>query len=142
MKIIHRIKKVFSDRKDKREKESAKFLADIFALGFNKIQFPILIQNGDDLTAIQDFEHFTSDPDIYFFEFERSTKLIDADGRQFKWAYNFELKTNFPDNFIQQLTLDDLKEIANKYFKNSELKGEIPTATNTKELIVILSEYC
>lgn len=142
MKIIDKIKKIFADRREERIRQEKNRPADLFNLGFNKIQFPIVIQDGDDLTVIQDFEHFTSDPDIYFFEFERFTKLIDADAKQFKWNYNFELKTNFPGEFIQQLALDELKDIANKYFKNSKVKPEIGTTKTSRELIEIISEYC
>jgi hypothetical protein len=142
MEIIYKIKRFFANRREERKRKEEIRLADLFNLGFNKIQFPILIQDGDDLTVIQDFAHFTSDPDIYFFEFEKFTKLIDAYAKQFKWNYNFELKTNFPGEFIQQLTLDELKDIANKYFENSNVKAEIGTAKTSKELIEIISEYC
>ena len=141
MKIIEKIKKVLSDRKEQRERKTQKIQADIFSLGFNKIKFPILIQDGDDLTAVHDFEHFISDSDIHFFEFEATVKLIDSEGRQFTWGYNFVFKTNFPNNFVQNMTLEEVKEIADKYFKNSKVKPELGSASTTKELIDILSEY-
>jgi hypothetical protein len=84
--MIDKIKKYFTDRNEKRTLENEKFFADTWALGFDKIEFPIIIQDGLDLSIVGDKGHFFGDPDIYFFEFGSSMRLIDSNGRQYTWG--------------------------------------------------------
>jgi hypothetical protein len=139
--MIDKIKKYLSDRKEKIKSQREKFLADTLALGFDKIAFPILIQDGLDLSIVGDREHFFGDPDIYFFEFGSSTQLIDANGKQFTWGYSSRQNSNYPDRFIKQLSVDELREIANQYFNDSRKKPDIGDEKSTRELIDKIGGY-
>jgi hypothetical protein len=140
--MIDKIRKYFSDRKEKTKLEREQFSADTLALGFDKIEFPIIIQDGLDLSIVGDRGHFFGDPDIYFFEFDSSMRLIDANGRQFTWGYSSGQKSNYPDRFIKQLTVDELREITNQYFKDSKKKPNIGDEKSTRELIDKIWDYC
>lgn len=140
--MIDKIRKYISDRKKKRKQESEKFFANTLALGFDKIKFPIIIQDGLDLSIIDDRGHFFADPDIYFFEFDNNMRLIDANGRQFTWGYSTDQKSNYPDRFIKQLTVDEIREVANHYFKDVKKKPNIGGEKSTRELIDKIRDYC
>ncbi len=139
--MIDKIRKYFSDRKESRKLEREKFYADTLALGFDKIEFPIIIQDGHDLSIVGDREHFFGDADIYFYEFDSSMRLIDVNGRQFTWGYSTGQRSNYPDRFIKQMTVDELREIANQYFKDSKQKPDIGDEQTTKELIDKIWDY-
>jgi hypothetical protein len=64
--MIDKIKKYFRDRTERKRLEKERYIADTWALGFDKIEFPIIIQDGLDLSIIGDKEHFFGDQDIYF----------------------------------------------------------------------------
>jgi hypothetical protein len=133
--MIDKIKKYFTDRKEKRRREEEKFFSDTWALGFDKIEFPILIQDGLDLSIVSDKEHFFGDADIYFFEFDDSMRLIDSNGRQFTWGYSSGQKSNYPDKFVKQLTMDELREIAGQYFKEAKKRLNLGDAKTPRELM-------
>ena len=139
--MIDKIKKYFADRQDRKSLAEKKFFADTWALGFDKIEFPIIIQDGLDLTIVVDKEHFFGDPDIYFLEFDSSMKLIDSRGLQFTWAYSSGQKSNYPDKLVGQLTVDQVREIAIHYFKDAKTKPDIANVETTKDLIEKIADY-
>ncbi len=139
--MIGKIRKFFSDRKENRKLEIEKYYSDTLALGFDKIEFPIIIQDGLDLSIVGDREHFFGEPDIYFFEFNSSMRLIDVNGRQFTWGYSTQQKSNYPDRFVKQLIVDELREIANQYFKDLKKKPDLRDAKSTKDVIDKISDY-
>lgn len=139
--MIGKIRKFFSDRKENRKLEREKYYSDTLALGFDKIEFPIIIQDGLDLSIVGDREHFFGEPDIYFFEFNSSMRLIDVNGRQFTWGYSTQQKSNYPDRFVKQLMVDELREIANQYFKDLKKKPDLRDAKSTKDVIDKISDY-
>jgi hypothetical protein len=139
--MIDKIKKYFTDRKERKRLEEETFFADTWALGFDKIEFPILIQEGYDLSIVGDKEHFFGDPDIYFFEYDSSMRLIDSHGLQFTWGYSSEQNSNYPDKLVGQLTVDEVREIANQYFKDAKTKPDIENVKTTKELINKIGDH-
>lgn len=139
--MIDKIKKYFADKKETKKLEEEKFFADTWALGFDKIEFPILIQDGFDLSIVEDMEHFFGDPDICFFEFDNSMKLIDSRGQQFSWGYSAKQRSNYPDKLVAQFTVDQVKEIVDQYFKDVKKKPDISNVKSTKELIHRIQDH-
>ena len=139
--MIDKIKKYFADRQDRKRLEEKKFFADTWALGFDKIEFPIIIQDGLDLSIVGDKEHFFGDQDIYFFEFDSSMRLIDSRGLQFTWGYSSGQKSNYPDKLVGQLTVDEVIEIASQYFKDAKKKPDIENVKTTKDLIDKIADH-
>ena len=111
-------------------------------MGFDKIGFPIIIQDGDDLTIILSHKDFFSDPDLYFHEFDESMRLIDSAGRQFTWDYNPRMSSNFPDKFIKQFTFDELLDTVNVTFRDFKKKPDLGQVKSITELITDLVKYC
>ncbi len=140
--MIDRIRKYFSERNEQKRLKAEKVFADLLALGFDKIEFPILIQDGFDLSIVSDKEHFFGDPDIYHFKLENNVRLIDYNGKFFTWGYNTRQKSNYPDKFVRQLTVDELREIANQYFKDAKKKPDLGNEKTTNELIDKIWDYC
>lgn len=133
--MINKIKRYLAARNEKRKANAEKFSAATWNLGFDKIEFPIIIKEDEDLFVIANKEHFFGDVDLYFFEFEPGTLLIDAQGREFTWAYSIRQNSNYPDKFIRQLTVEELREIADRYFKHASEKPTLGGEKSIRELI-------
>jgi hypothetical protein len=123
--ITDKIKTFFTDWRDKRRNERLKKLNDTFELGFNKIEFPIIIKDGLDLNIVYKYEDFYVDPDLYYHEFDSQFRLIDSTGRQFTWGYDQRLKTNHPDKLERTLTLDEVRQSFKDYFENAKKKPDL-----------------
>lgn len=133
--MINKIKKYFADRKKRRKARREEFFSATWNLGFDKVEFPIIIKEGTDLLVVNNKEHFFGDVDLYFFEFEPGTLLIDAQGREFTWAYSIRQNSNYPDKFIRQLTVEELKEIADRYLRHASEKPALAGEKSIRELI-------
>ncbi len=139
--MIDNIKKYFVNKQARKKHQEEQFFEAMWALGFDKIEFPIIIQDGLDLSIVDDKEHFFVDPDIYFFEFDSSVRLIDSHGRQFTWGYSSTQKSNYPDKPVRQLTVDEVREIAGQYFKHMEKKPDLEKVKTVKDLIDKIVDY-
>lgn len=139
--IIDKIKTILTEWRNKRKSERLKKLNDTFELGFNKIEFPIIIKDGLDLNIVYKYEDFYVDPDLYYHEFDSQFRLIDSSGRQFTWAYNQGLKTNHPDKLEKTLTLDEVRQSFKDYFENAKKKPDLGQGQNIKELIDKVADY-
>ena len=82
-----------------------------------------------------------SDCLLNFNDTAESMRLIDAQGRLFTWGHNSRLKSNFPDKFIKQLTVDEIRVTIEEYSKDFKRKPELGAELTTKELIEKLFEY-
>jgi hypothetical protein len=139
--LTDRIKIFFNNWTDKRRNERLKDLNDTFELGFNKIEFPIIIKNGLDLNIVYKYEDFYVDPDLYYHEYGSQFRLIDSTGRQFTWGYNQRLKTNHPDELEKTLTLDQVRQSFTDYFDKVKKKPDLGQEQNIKDLIDKVADY-
>lgn len=98
-------------------------------LGFNKIAFPILIKDGDDLNLVY-LDEFAKDADLHYHEFENNYELIDSNGQLLTWKYDHTNKINLPGTFIRTMTLDEVKKMVNTYFRESKVKTETEVLTS------------
>lgn len=110
-------------------------------LGFNKIEFPIIIQDGFDLDIVYRIEDFFMDSDLYFHKFDDNVKLIDKNGQKYSWEYSYTRETNHPNKFEETLTLEEVRELFEKYFKNSKRQPELGKEKNINELIDKVADY-
>lgn len=141
--MINWIRKYFLDRKEKARLNREQRFAEILALGFNNIEFPIMIIEPKwDLSIVGDLDEFLGDPDICCFEFQKNATLIDANGKQYTWGYSYAQKINSPNQFVKQFTLEELKGFINQWFKEAKNKPDIQNEKSIKELIEKIWDYC
>lgn len=119
--------------------KSIQRITQLNSLGFNKITFPILIKEGNDLN-LYTINEFASDPDSYFHEFDAQLTLIDSRGNLWDWKYDKTHKLNLPGNFIRTLSLEEVKIIVSQYFQNSRIRVEMDTLIQGAETISDLFE--
>jgi hypothetical protein len=56
-------------------------------------------------------------------------------------GYSTGQKSNYPDKLVKQLTVDELREIANQYFKDAKKRPDLGDEKTTKELIEKIWDY-
>ncbi len=128
------IRKILRKFNSSREEKSRKWEENLLELGFNKISFPILIKNGYDLNLVY-FDEFTSDPDIYYWQFPIDCELIDVNGYVWSWIYDDRNKTNIPGQFKKGIAVDELKSLMHLYFKSKRIK--VDNITQNENLTTI-----
>jgi hypothetical protein len=113
-------------------------------LGFDKVRFPIIIKDGQDLSVVQTLDDFAGDPDRYAFPNEnyRMESLIDSDGTEWTWKYDYENGTNLPGTVKWIRDAGEIKKMIRTYFRGgkSQLKIEesIEIVSNIADLINII----
>lgn len=94
-------------------------------IGFDKVNFPIIIKDGADLDVVYELKDFGADPDLYFHEFDQQMELIDSNGQLWNWNYDKLNKVNVPGIIKATLTFDEVKNIIKTYFKDSKIENEV-----------------
>lgn len=134
----------FERRKEKRMINENLWIESLNELGFKKVTFPIILKFGTDIHVIYSLKDFALDVDLYFFEFDRDSELIDSKGQLFSWKYDVKNKTNLPNHLKRLLTLEEVKSIIIDYFRDSklalEIKEKIDKITAIDTLIEIIAD--
>jgi len=124
LKISDRIKNLFSFP----NKEGKIELVDkLSSLGFVQITFPIILKDGNNLDLVYSLKDFAVDPDLSFHEFGNNYELIDANGNLWALRYDRLNQANIPGTLKRIITLEDIREIVNNYFKDSKIQNEVKT---------------
>ena len=139
MTLVQIIKKIFGGFSGLNSNRAIDWMNQLNNLGFDKVTFPILIQDGADLNMVY-LEEFAGDPDLHYWEFDSDYKLIDSNGQLWTWKYDHTNKTNLPGTFIRTMTLDEVKKIVTDYFRDSKIQSEIETLTKVIKTIIDLIE--
>jgi len=142
MKILNSFRNLFSRRTPAKTEDWAKKLNN---LGFDKINFPIIIKYRNNLDIVYRFDDFAMDPDLYFHEFESKDELIDCNGNLWTWKYDRINKVNIPSFLKRTMTLEEVKRIIDTHFQDSikrkEIKSISERVTTINELLEQLADY-
>jgi hypothetical protein len=113
-------------------------------LGFDKVRFPIIVKDGQDLSVVQSLEDFAGDPDHYAFPNEnyRMESLIDSDGTEWTWKYDYENRANLPGTVKWTRDAEEIKMMIRTYFRGSKsqlkIEESIENLSSIEDLINII----
>jgi hypothetical protein len=100
----------------------------LFIIGFDKINFPILIIDSSDLSYVGDLKEFAIDPDLHFHEFTNDLELLDSEGNLWSWKYDKRIKSNMSGEINKILNNEEVKELVKIQFEGTKIEEEINMA--------------